>query len=255
LRELRGGIRGFYVFLACIALGVASIAGVNSVSSALTSGIAAEGRTILGGDMAFRLTQREATPDELEFLERSGLVGRVGNMRAMARNPDGSGQSLVELKAVDEHYPQAGTLVLKGGGGAQAALAKTGGYHGALAVPELLDRLGLKVGDRLALGAIELRIADVIETEPDRLADGIGLGPRLLISVDAMDETGLVRPGSLIRWTYRIDIAQNQAGGDTASVAKAAAEQFPDAGWRIRSRTHVRNKAWHHPLLQTPDLN
>ena len=26
-------------------------------------------------------------------------------------------------------------------------------------------------------------------------------------------------------------------------------------GWRIQSRTHVRNKAWHHPLLQTPDLN
>jgi SnoaL-like domain len=27
------------------------------------------------------------------------------------------------------------------------------------------------------------------------------------------------------------------------------------AGWRIKSRTHVRNKAWHNPLLQTPDLN
>jgi SnoaL-like domain len=26
-------------------------------------------------------------------------------------------------------------------------------------------------------------------------------------------------------------------------------------GWRIQSRTHVRNKAWHNPLLQTPDLN
>jgi hypothetical protein len=26
-------------------------------------------------------------------------------------------------------------------------------------------------------------------------------------------------------------------------------------GWRIQSRTHVRDKAWHNPLLQTPDLN
>jgi hypothetical protein len=27
------------------------------------------------------------------------------------------------------------------------------------------------------------------------------------------------------------------------------------AGWRIRSRTHVRDKAWHAPSLQTADLN
>lgn len=26
-------------------------------------------------------------------------------------------------------------------------------------------------------------------------------------------------------------------------------------GWRIKSRTHVRNKAWHAQALQTPDLN
>jgi putative ABC transport system permease protein len=239
LRELRGGVRGFYIFLACIALGVAAIAGVNSVSTALTAGIAAEGRTILGGDMAFRLTQREATAEERAFLERAGLIGRVASMRAMARNPDGSGQTLVELKAVDEQYPHAGAMTLRGGGGTQDALASVGGIHGALVVPELLDRLSLDIGDRIALGAIELRIADVIDNEPDRLADGIGLGPRLLISVDAMDETGLVRPGSLVRWTYRTDIAQSRAGRTLEAVSDAATEQFPLAGWRIRTRDNA----------------
>ena len=60
LRELRGGLRGFYVFIACIALGVMAIAGVGSVAASLGDGLAREGRTLLGGDVAFSLMQREA---------------------------------------------------------------------------------------------------------------------------------------------------------------------------------------------------
>jgi len=58
LRELRGGLRGFYVFIACIALGVMAIAGVGSVSASLSDGLAREGRTLLGGDVSFVLFQR-----------------------------------------------------------------------------------------------------------------------------------------------------------------------------------------------------
>ena len=72
LRELRGGLRGFYVFIACIALGVLAIAGVGSVSASLTEGLAREGRTLLGGDVSFVLFQREAKPDEVAFLRSRG---------------------------------------------------------------------------------------------------------------------------------------------------------------------------------------
>ena len=77
LRELRGGLRGFYVFIACIALGVMAIAGVGSVAASLGDGLAREGRTLLGGDVAFSLIQREAKPDEVAFLRSRGAgVGR-----------------------------------------------------------------------------------------------------------------------------------------------------------------------------------
>src|SRR3954466_13977758 len=74
LRELRGGIRGFYVFLACIALGVAAIAGVGSTAGSLIDGLAREGRVILGGDVAFSLIHREAEAPERAFLEQHGEV-------------------------------------------------------------------------------------------------------------------------------------------------------------------------------------
>ena len=238
LRELRGGLRGFYVFLACIALGVAAIAGVNSVSRALTQGIAAEGRAILGGDIAFRLVHREASEAERNFLEDSGKIGSLATMRAMARRTDGAEQTLVELKAVDDAYPHAGDLVLRDGSAIDAALAGKDGVYGALAVPELLDRLQLGVGDRIALGAVELEIRDIIRVEPDRLSNGIGFGPRLMVSLDALRATGLVRPGSLINWTYRLALADP---GEAAieAVSATAEARFPQAGWRIRNRANA----------------
>ena len=111
LRELRGGLRGFYVFIACIALGVMAIAGVGSVAASLSEGLAREGRTLLGGDAAFSLMQREAKPDEIAFLRSRGEVSVAATLRAMARTGDGR-LALVELKAVDGTYPMLGALTL-----------------------------------------------------------------------------------------------------------------------------------------------
>ena len=111
LRELRGGLRGFYVFIACIALGVMAISGVGSVAASLGEGLAREGRTLLGGDVAFSLIQREAKPDEVAFLRARGQVSVAATLRAMARTGDDR-LALVEIKAVDARYPMLGELVL-----------------------------------------------------------------------------------------------------------------------------------------------
>src|SRR6201991_4709637 len=111
LRELRSGVRGFYVFIACIALGVMAIAGVGSVAASLSDGLAREGRALLGGDVAFALIQREARPNEIAFLRSRGEVSVAATLRGMARAGDGR-LALVELKAVDGAYPMLGELVL-----------------------------------------------------------------------------------------------------------------------------------------------
>ncbi len=110
LREMRGGLSGFFIFLACIALGVAAIGGVNSVARAISAGIADQGQVLLGGDLRFQLTQRAATAAERAFLGSLGTVSHSANMRSMARLEDGSDQALVEAKAVDAAYPLYGGL-------------------------------------------------------------------------------------------------------------------------------------------------
>src|SRR5437667_23564 len=151
LRELRGGLRGFYVFIACIALGVMAIAGVGSVAASLGEGLAREGRTLLGGDVAFVLFQREASPAELDFLRARGKLSAAATLRGMARSADGK-LALVEVKAVDGTYPMLGQLTLQPDLPVSDLLAEKDGAFGAAADPALLARLDLKTGDRVTVG-------------------------------------------------------------------------------------------------------
>ena len=238
-RELRGGLRGFHVFIACMALGVMAIAGVGSVASGLADGLAREGRVILGGDVAFSLSLREASADERAFLDRRGRLSLGATMRAMARAPDGRA-ALVEVKAVDAAYPLYGAVVLEPRQPLAEALAQRDGAFGAAADPVLLARLDLKPGGRIAIGAATIEIRAILRSEPDKLAGGIGFGPRLLISESALRASGLLQPGSVVRWHYRLRLPDNDATDAAVRAVTAVTQaQLPEAGWEVRSRSNA----------------
>jgi putative ABC transport system permease protein len=237
LRELRAGLRGFGIFLGCIALGVAAIAGVSSISRSLTEGLSREGRKILGGDMAFSLVHREASPAERAFLAARGRVSSIATMRAMAVAGD-KGSALIELKAVDAAYPTAGVLETDPARAPGDLLAVKDGAFGAGVDPALLARLDLKVGDRITVGAAPIELRARLVSEPDKIANGVGFGPRLIVSQEALRASGLVQPGSLVRWIYRL--APNQPDeAELERVSAAAARELPEAGWEIRSRVNA----------------
>src|SRR5205823_8679815 len=99
-RELRGGVRGFRIFLACLVLGVAAIAGIGSLTEAVLAGIRADARLLLGGDVSVHLTYRSANEAERRFLADSGSLSEVAKLRSMARSADAARRSLIELQAV-----------------------------------------------------------------------------------------------------------------------------------------------------------
>lgn len=242
LRELRAGLSGFAVFLACIALGVAAIAGVASISRALSEGLGREGRTILGGDLAYNLINRAATGPERAALAKEGRLDVVALLRAMAVAKGGDAgkdgdAALVELKAVDPAtYPAAGELVTEPPGRLADLLGERGGVPGALAEPALLTRLDVKVGDTVALAGRDVMIRGTIRSEPDKIAGGIGFGPRLLVSDAALRATGLVQPGSLNRWSYRLILPE---GADLDAAQARIRQAAPEAGWEVRARTNA----------------
>ena len=235
LRELRGGLSGFYVFIICIALGVGAIATVGTVTGALRDSIARQGQVLLGGDVAASVIHRQASDAERAQFERFGDISEIGTMRAMAVRPDGEAQALIDLKTVDRAYPLYGEFKLASGASLDAALA---GENAAIADQSLLDRLGIKVGERVRLGRTVLQITDVIEREPDRLSGGAGFGPRLMARSDVLATTGLIAPGTLITWRYQVRFDEGASGPDQiAAFREMVAGEMASAGFNVKDRT------------------
>lgn len=230
-RELRGGARGLWVVLLCLALGVAVIAAVGTLRSAVDAGLAADASRILGGDLEIE-SGSNPFPDELRpWLEaRGGKVSTITQMRSMLVAPSGDRQ-LIELKAVDDAWPLIGAPRMEPVQTLPEALAMRDGLPGLLADPIVLDRLGLKTGDTVRLGTARFRVSGALAFEPDRVATPSLFGPRVLIAAEHLDATGLVSPGAIVRNAVRVVLAQP---GTTAGVTADLRAAFPDRGWRIR---------------------
>lgn len=249
MRELRSGKRRFTVFLSCLILGVFAIAAVGSVSESARSAINRDARTLLGGDASIQISGPYPEAEERAWLDRRGTVSHSISLRGMAHTASGDAM-LVALKGVDAAYPLYGSPVLapaiplEQAIGPQPAAAGSPPEFGAVVDALLLERLKLKTGDSMTIGNATLRITAVLEREPDRAFQGIIFGPRVLVSIKALDNTGLLIPGSLIHSHLRIRL-------DTGAQTRAATEQqvhdfteavraaFPDAGWRVEPFTRA----------------
>jgi putative ABC transport system permease protein len=244
-RELRGGLRGFGVFLACLFLGVFAVSAVGSVSRAARAGLVADARALLGGDAELTLAQRELDPEPLAFLRARGEVSSTAELRAMAAALQGDppARVLVELKGVDRAYPLYGRVALEPDLDLAAALGEEDGLFGAAADELVFQRLGAAPGDRVRVGSREYALRAVLKAEPDRAFRGFTLGPRLLVARESLAGTGLLEPGSLVTHAYRVRLAAPARAGagagpgepDAASLLAELEARFPDRGWRTRT--------------------
>ena len=235
-RELRRGAPGLRIVLACLALGVAAIAGVGSLREGVERGLAADGRRILGGDFEIDTGAQPLPAAARAWLTAHGArLSAIVRMRSMLIAPSGE-RMLVDLKAVDPAWPLVGAAGLRPAGPLAAALAaeggaEGGGFFGLLAQPLVLDRLGLHVGDTVRLGRASFTLRGALTDEPDRVATASIFGPRVLIAAAALPATGLVQPGSMLEHGLRAVLVE---GADPAATVRALRAAFPDQGWRIR---------------------
>lgn len=112
LRELRGGVKGFRIFLACLALGVAVIAAIGSIRASIEAGLTKEGASLLGGDAEMSFTYRFANEEERAWMQEQALaVSQIVEFRSMATV--GEERALTQVKAVDTAYPLVGKIALQ----------------------------------------------------------------------------------------------------------------------------------------------
>lgn len=231
-RELRGGLKGFRVFLACLALGVAAIAAVGMVRAAIETGLAGQGAVLLGGDAQMEFTYRFASDKERAFMAAHAVkVSEVVDFRSMA--VVGEERALTQVKGVDDAYPLTGKVGLEPAIPLATALAGKDGEPGAVMERALVARLGLKPGDSFALGRTKFRLMAVLTHEPDSATAGLTLGPRTIVSTAALKASGLLAPGSLFDTKYRLLLPP---GTDLAALKALAVKDFRDTGMRWTDR-------------------
>ena len=230
-RELRGGLQGFVVFLACLTLGVAAIATVGVINAGVVDAVQRDAAVLLGGDIRLETSNLPIAEDELAgLMPASARRSDVVRTNAMAFAEDR--RVVVSLKAVDDAYPLYGEIELDPALDLEAALA--GG--GAVVEPGLLARLGVATGDVIRIGEATFTVRATIVREPDRLGSFVSIGPRVMIRLADLERTEVIVPGSLATYDYRFALPRGMAG---AALLAELQRNHPDARWRARGSRDV----------------
>ena len=250
-REIRGSWRQFVFFLACLAVGVGSVVGIELFATNVESLILRDARSLLGGDLEIRAAHQlsesgRKTLDDLkarhvEVTHVRELVGMAAvPVAGYSQTPDddcpspctpGSslGQALsqgerefepqatqlVELKAVEDQYPLYGQVEITPQQSLRDSLAPLDcpslPCFGAVVQESLLISFGLQLHDHLKIGQAWFAVTGILVKEPDRVASAFSLGPRVLISRQALRATDLIKPGSRIRERYLLRVPESLA--------------------------------------------
>jgi putative ABC transport system permease protein len=238
VREMRSGVRGFRIFLACLALGVAAIAAAGSTAEAFRHGLAGQAREILGGDLVVS-TDRPFTPHERRLLGRAGKATYAAATRGMAEAPSGE-RRMVELRAVDNAYPLAGAVELTDAAGRPVALAEAlepqDGVPGAAVEQTLLERMRLRLGQSFTVGDKPFVARAMLVSEPDRLTRGFALGPRVLVRLAEFKAAGFFKAPGFSGEAVRLLIGEDN---NPRVEARRLRRALAGSGVEIRDRTRA----------------
>jgi len=233
-RELRGGLSGFRILIACLALGVAAIAAVGTVRSGIQAGLVSKGAELLGGDAEAEFTYRFANQSEHMWMQgHATTVSQIVDFRSMAvveRNGK-TERGLTQIKAIDEFYPLYGIPKLRSGKEFSEVFVQTGDHPPALMERLIADRLALGIGDTFKLGTTTFILADIITLIPDGAGDGFGLGPRTLVMTKDLEGSGLIASGTLFSTKYRLKLPQD---ADLDTLSKLVETDLSSSGLRWR---------------------
>lgn len=224
-RQITSSIQQTSVFVACVALSIVTLVSLGGFGESVNNALLRDARTLLAGDIVVRsgFPFQNKLVSELDQLrtEPGVEVARTYEFITIVREAEGEDTLLSEIKAVEPGYPFYGQVVTRSGQ-AFGDMLMSGQV---LVAQNLLDRLGLKVGDSLLIGESTLTIADVVLSEPDQPVDLFSLGPRVFLATDDLEATGLIKLGSRVNYRALIRSAEESQVETLAARLTAVADQ------------------------------
>ncbi len=226
-REARPSYFKFLFVILAIAVGVGSLTGVRGFSRAFHGMLVSQARTLMAGDLSLRVFELP-TPDQTAVMDQLAKTGVrrtwITETVTMASAGESKPPMLVSIKAVDpKAYPFYGEIRLDPPAPLRQALTSD-----TVAVSDdVLIRLHLKVGDTIRLGGQSFRIAGQVTYEPDRMIGSLNVGPRVMMTRDGLDRTGLIVPGSRAAERFLFRLAPGSP--DIEQTRERLKQAFPAA--------------------------
>ena len=227
-RELRVNGRSLWIFCACLMLGVILVAAAGGLYRVVSSGLLADTRMLLGGDLEVE-SMSPLPGDALRWMREDGELTLVIELDTMLGTPEGSFQR-VELQSVDANYPLYGELILEPAMPVGEAVASKQGQFGVALDSVLADRLNIGVGDDVTIGNLALEVRAIVAYQPDRRLNANWRGTPILLAEDALRQTGLIQPGSRVEYEYHV---RTDVPVDTWRDRFYAA--FPGQPWEVQT--------------------
>jgi putative ABC transport system permease protein len=231
-RDLKSAPGKFVFVVLSVAVGVAALVGVRGFSESFRSTLSNEARSLIAGDLSARIFRVPNAQDDGRVTAVKATVPGsrstwLTEMISMASVPPDPVPMLVTLKAVDPaEYPYYGKADLE----PQMSLQQALSGNGAVVADEFLVRLNARVGETMRIGGQSFKITALLRQEPDRISAGAGMGPRVMISNDALARTGLLAPGSRASHRLLLKLPEKlPAGVNPMSVRKQLEQALPDA--------------------------
>jgi len=225
-QDLRGSGQSLWVLCACLVLGVTLVAATGGLYQQVWQGLQADSRQIAGGDLQVESRSRLPT-DAVDWMAARGDVSLLIELDTMMGTADGDFQ-LVEVQSVDDRYPLYGALTLDPPLPLTEVTRKEDGRYGLAMDPVLADRLDIAMGDVVEIGMLELEVRALIAEQPDRSLTASWRGSPVMISEAAFVETGLLRPGSLVEFEYRV-----RTDMDLGAWQSELFSAFPGTNWEV----------------------
>ncbi|MDG2475211.1 MAG: FtsX-like permease family protein [Paracoccaceae bacterium] len=233
-REIRGGIKGFRIFMICLALGSMALAAISSMKKSIDVGLDEKGIEVLGGDASIKITYRFATEQELDFIKmNSSSFTETTDFRSMAailKDDTVLDSTLIQVKGIDGNYPLYGKIKLQPDISLTNALDEREGTFGVIVSQSLLTRLDLAIGNKIRIGDNSFEIRAQLIKEPDAGSNTFSFAPKVLAYNSGLINSGLLGLGTMFDTEYKLvspDI-------DIERVKQATKKLFKESGMRWR---------------------
>ena len=212
------------VLVAALVLAVASVGTVGFFADRVKSALTREANVLLGADLLVS-ADRPLPEDFAREASARGLEATPSiKFNSMIQRPGGGAAVLADVKAVANGYPLRSAIVLADPSSTRSRPAAGIPPRGeAWPDARLAQRLGVSVGDAIALGDATLRVGAIVQSEPEIAQGLLSMGPRMLVNIDDVPATHLLQPGNRATWRlYVADRGERDALGDYLAWAQRA---------------------------------